>query len=99
MAIQVKQICGDTVELVFDPREDDLRIGETLSVAEDQGRRGIIVQIIEFRTIARPLLLPERLPLADEGLPSALPPIASSPPAALRSGELPPRLSEVSPLQ
>lgn len=99
MAIQVKQICGDTAELVFDSREDDLRIGETLSVAEDQGRRGVIVQIIEFRTISLPLLLPERLQLADEGLTSPLPPAPSLPPAALRSGELLPRLSEVSPLQ
>ena len=99
MAIQVKQICGDTVELVFDPREDDLRIGENLSVAEDQGRRGVIVQIIEFRTISLPLLLPERLQLADGGPTSALPPIASFPPTVLPSGEPLPRFSEVNPLQ
>jgi uncharacterized protein len=99
MAIQVKQISGDTVELVFDPREDDLRIGENLSVAEDQGRRGLIVQIIEFRMISLPFLLPGRLPLADASLASGLAPVGSLPPAALRSGEPLPRLNDVSPLQ
>jgi uncharacterized protein len=92
MAIQLKQISGDTVELVFDPREDDLHLGENLSVAEDQGRRGLIVQIIEFRMISLPCLLPERSPLAKAGLASELP-------AALRSGEPLLRLNDASPLQ
>jgi hypothetical protein len=56
MAIRIKQIIGDTVELFFHPQEDDLRVGENLWLGETHGQRGIIVQIIEFRTLLAPFL-------------------------------------------
>jgi hypothetical protein len=52
MAIEVAQINGDTVELLFNPDEDDLYIGENLSVVERHEERGLIVQIVELRTVA-----------------------------------------------
>ena len=58
MAIEVAQIYGDTVELLFNPAEDDLRVGENLSVVERSEHRGLIVQIIELRTISLPLTVP-----------------------------------------
>jgi hypothetical protein len=48
MAIQVTQIIGDTVELVFDPAEEDLHVGESLSVVGRHDDRGLIVQVIEI---------------------------------------------------
>jgi hypothetical protein len=59
MAIQVKQIIGNTIELFFNPHEDDLRVGENLWIGETQRRRGVIVQIIEFRTLPLPFLWQE----------------------------------------
>jgi len=90
MAIQVKQITGDIVELIFNPREDDLRVGENLSIVERDGHRGLIVQIIEFRTVSYPSLVQEQLQLALEGaplssvalLPPLLPPSEGEGPAA-----------------
>ncbi len=58
MAIEVAQINGDTVELLFNPDEDDLHVGENLSVVERREDRSLIVQIIELRSISLPLLLP-----------------------------------------
>jgi hypothetical protein len=51
MAIQVVQITGDTVELVFNPAQDDLHVGENLSIVGRRGDRGLIVQIIELAAI------------------------------------------------
>jgi hypothetical protein len=51
MAIQVVQITGDTVELVFNPAQDDLHVGENLSIVGRRGDRGLIVQIIELTAI------------------------------------------------
>jgi hypothetical protein len=51
MAIQVAQITGDTVELVFNPVEDDLHVGENLSVIGGHNDRGLIVQVIELKAI------------------------------------------------
>ena len=34
MSIQVSQVKGDVVELIFNPREEDLRVGETLRIQE-----------------------------------------------------------------
>ncbi len=93
MAIQVKQITGDIVELIFNPREDDLRVGENLSVVEREGRRGLIVQIIEFRTVSYPSLVQEQLQLALEGT-DARSPVAPSTPPLLRDEEPFPRLGE-----
>ena len=40
MSIQVSQVKGDIVELIFNPREEDLRVGETLRIQErDSGGR------------------------------------------------------------
>ncbi|MBI3327134.1 MAG: DUF87 domain-containing protein [Nitrospinae bacterium] len=94
MAIQVKQITGDIVELIFNPREDDLRVGENLSVVEREGRRGLIVQIIEFRTVSYPSLVIEQLHLALEGAPPSLSAIASPLPPAPRGDELFPGTGE-----
>jgi hypothetical protein len=58
MAIEVAQINGDTVELLFNPDEDDLYIGESLSVVERHDDRGLIVQIVELRTIAASRIAP-----------------------------------------
>jgi hypothetical protein len=58
MAIEVAQINGDTVELLFNPDEDDLYIGENLSVVERHEDRGLIVQIVELRTIAASRIAP-----------------------------------------
>jgi hypothetical protein len=51
MAIQVAQITGDTVELVFNPDEEDLHVGENLSVIGRHDDRGLIVQVIELKAI------------------------------------------------
>jgi hypothetical protein len=37
MSIEVYQVRGDIMELIFDPREDNLRVGETLCVQERDG--------------------------------------------------------------
>ena len=79
MNIQIRQIKGDIVELLFNPREVDLRVGENLSLRENGGDRGLIVQVIEFRTVNYPSLLAEMLEMMAEdptasvaGLPEAL---------------------------
>lgn len=76
MKIQIKQIKGDIVELLFNPREEDLRVGENLTLRENGNSRGLIVQVIEFRTVTYPSLVQEMLQLvAEEGpLPTALEP-------------------------
>jgi Helicase HerA, central domain len=64
MAIQVTQITGDTVELVFNPDEEDLHVGENLSVIGRHDDRGLIVQVIELKAIfpASPLSGREQSP-------------------------------------
>ena len=66
MSIQIKQIKGDLVELVFNPRDIDLRVGENLTLRENGSDRGLIVQIIEFRTVTYPSMLGEMLELIAE---------------------------------
>jgi hypothetical protein len=69
MNIQIRQIKGDIVELVFNPKEEDLRVGENLTLREKGSDRGLIVQIIEFRTVTYPSLLVDMLQLvAEEGV-------------------------------
>jgi hypothetical protein len=63
MNVQIRQIRGDIVELVFNPKEEDLRVGETLSLREKSGDRGLIVQVIEFSTVTYPSLLVDMLQL------------------------------------
>jgi hypothetical protein len=66
MNVQIRQIKGDIVELVFNPKEEDLRVGENLSLREKGNNRGLIVQIIEFRTVTYPALLQEMLEMVVE---------------------------------
>jgi hypothetical protein len=66
MSIQIRQIKGDIVELLFNPKEEDLRVGENLSLREKGSDRGLIVQVIEFRTVNYPALLQEMLQLVAE---------------------------------
>jgi len=64
MSIEVYQVRGDIMELIFDPREDNLRVGETLCVQErDGGAHGLICQVIEFRMVTYPALVQEQLRL------------------------------------
>ena len=66
MNVQIKGIKGDIVELLFNPRDEDLRVGENLTLREKGSDRGLIVQIIEFRTITYPSLFQEMLALLAE---------------------------------
>ena len=66
MNIQIRQIKGDLVELLFNPKEVDLRVSENLTLREKGGDRALIVQIIEFRTINYPSLLNEIMELVTE---------------------------------
>lgn len=59
--IQVRQIAGDLAELFFNPREVDLRVGETLTLHEHDSGRSVIVQLIAFRSATYPALLSEQL--------------------------------------
>ncbi len=67
MGIEVYQVRGDIMELVFNPREEDLRVGESLCVREKDTGRGLIVQIMEFRTATYPAMTRELLRLALSG--------------------------------
>lgn len=66
MNVQIRQIKGDIIELVFNPKEEDLRVGENLSMREKGSNRGLIVQVIELRTVTYPSLLLEMLQLVIE---------------------------------
>lgn len=59
--IQVYRIAGDLVELLFYPREIDLRIGETLTLQENDTGRSIIAQVIAFRSASYPSLVQEQM--------------------------------------
>lgn len=67
LAVQIKQISADLVELLFNPDEVDLRIGETLTLRERQpsadasSPRAIIVQVIALRSVTYPDLLREQI--------------------------------------
>ena len=73
MSIQVNQVRGDIVELIFNPREDDLRVGESLRIVERDTGEGLVVQIIAFRMVTYPSLIQEQLQLA-MGQPTSLAP-------------------------
>jgi hypothetical protein len=64
MSIQVNQIRGDIVELIFNPREEDLRVGETLRIQERDNGEGLVVQVVAFRMVTYPSLIQEQLQLA-----------------------------------
>jgi hypothetical protein len=63
MSIQVSQVKGDVVELIFNPREEDLRVGETLRIQERDSGEGLVVQIVAFRMVTYPSLIQEQLEL------------------------------------
>jgi len=70
--VQIHRIESDLAELFFNPREVDLRVGETLTLRERETGRAVIVQIIAFRSASYPALAREQmqslvgLPLTDE---------------------------------
>ncbi len=59
--IQVRQIVGDLAELFFNPHEVDLRVGETLTLHESDSGRGVIIQVIAFRSATYPTLVNDQL--------------------------------------
>jgi hypothetical protein len=73
MSIEIKQVAGDIVEVIFNPKEEDIRIGENLCILEKESGQGIIVQVIEFKTVTYPSLIQEQLQLVVSGEASLLP--------------------------
>jgi hypothetical protein len=59
--VQVFRIGNDLVELLFYPRELDLRVGETLTLLERDSGRGLITQVIAFRSASYPSLVQEQM--------------------------------------
>jgi len=59
--VQVRRIEGDLVELFFDPHEADLRVGETITLRERDADRGVIIQVIAFRSVTFPSLALDQL--------------------------------------
>ena len=59
--IQVYRINNDLAELFFNPRDIDLRVGETLTLRERESGRSVIAQVIAFRSVTYPSLLREQL--------------------------------------
>src|ERR1043165_4121118 len=72
--VQIRRIESDLAELFFNPREVDLRVGETLTLHERESGRSVIVQIIAFFSASYPALAREQmeslidLPFAEEEL-------------------------------
>ncbi len=64
MSIQVNQVRGDIIELIFNPKEVDLHVGENLLIRERGGERRLIAQVIAFRTASYPSFIQEQLRLA-----------------------------------
>jgi hypothetical protein len=59
--VQIRSIESDLAELFFNPREVDLRVGETLTLRERESGRAVIVQIIAFRSASYPALAREQM--------------------------------------
>jgi len=59
--VQVRQIVEDLAELLFNPREADLRVGETLTLRERASGRSVIIQVIAFRSASYPSLVLDQL--------------------------------------
>ncbi len=72
MSIQVSQVKGDVVELIFNPREEDLRVGETLRIQERDSGEGLVVQVVAFRMVTYPSLIQEQLELVIGNAPAAV---------------------------
>jgi energy-coupling factor transporter ATP-binding protein EcfA2 len=73
-AVLVYQIRADLVELVFDPRSEDLRVGESLVLREADSGRALVVQVLGFRTVTYPALIREEF-----GLQAGEPPAPDEP--------------------
>ena len=58
---QVYRIGNDLVELLFYPRELDLRVGETLTLLERDSGKGLIIQVVAFRSASYPSLVQEQM--------------------------------------
>jgi hypothetical protein len=52
--VQVYRINNDLAELLFNPAEVDLRVGETLTLRERESGRSVIAQVIAFRSATYP---------------------------------------------
>ena len=61
LKVQVYRIEGDLIELLFYPREIDLRVGETLTLVERETRRSVIAQVIAFRSASYPSLVQDQM--------------------------------------
>jgi hypothetical protein len=59
--VQVYRINNDLAELFFNPRDVDLRVGETLTLRERESGRSVIAQVVAFRSATYPSLLREQL--------------------------------------
>ena len=59
--VQVRRIDGDLAELFFNPREADLRVGETLTLHERATGHSVIAQVIAFRSASFPSLVLDQL--------------------------------------
>jgi hypothetical protein len=59
--VQIRSIESDVAELFFNPREVDLRVGETLTLRERESGRAVIVQVIAFRSASYPALAREQM--------------------------------------
>src|SRR3970040_316526 len=59
--VQIRRIESDLAELFFNPREVDLRVGETLTLHERESGRAVIVTIIAFRSASYPALAREQM--------------------------------------
>lgn len=65
MSIQISQVKSDIIELIFNPKEHDLRVGHNLTLREkDAPHRGLVVQVIAFRMVTYPTLVRDQLKLA-----------------------------------
>ena len=61
LKVQVYRIEGDLIELLFYPREIDLRVGETLTLVERETQRSVIAQVIAFRSASYPSLAQDQM--------------------------------------
>jgi hypothetical protein len=59
--VQVYRIANDLVELLFYPRELDLQVSETLTLLERESGKGLIIQVIAFRSASYPSLIQEQM--------------------------------------
>jgi hypothetical protein len=59
--VQIYRIGNDLVELLFYPRELDMRVGDTLTLLERDSGRGLIIQVIAFRSGSYPSLVQEQM--------------------------------------